>query len=198
MERSESRRPAKPGASEAVRATIVGTGLIGASIGIALRSRGWRVTGIDEAPGTPSGRCPSAPSTPKGSTTTPSGVRGHPRACLGAVVRDILGRPGRRPDAIVTDVRSVKGPLVARWTIPSSWAAIPSPASNESGWTGQRGAARRSDLGAHPYRLHRPDRLHPAPKPARLAGRRRGGPAAPYTTRWWRWCPTCPISPLPP
>ena len=30
------------------RAAIVGTGLIGGSIGLALRERGWRVTGTDE------------------------------------------------------------------------------------------------------------------------------------------------------
>jgi len=29
------------------RATVVGTGLIGGSIGLALRSRGWRVSGVD-------------------------------------------------------------------------------------------------------------------------------------------------------
>ena len=39
-----------PGRSPAGRAAVVGTGLIGTSIGLALRARGWHVTGFDLDP----------------------------------------------------------------------------------------------------------------------------------------------------
>ena len=40
------------------RAQLVGTGLIGASVGLALRQRGWHVTGTDAADGLDAGARP--------------------------------------------------------------------------------------------------------------------------------------------
>ncbi|HEY5110296.1 MAG TPA: prephenate dehydrogenase/arogenate dehydrogenase family protein, partial [Acidimicrobiales bacterium] len=34
------------------RAMVIGTGLIGGSVGMALRARGWHVSGTDATPGT--------------------------------------------------------------------------------------------------------------------------------------------------
>lgn len=42
--------PPVTGAGAPARAQVVGTGLIGGSIGLALRARGWRVSGIDADP----------------------------------------------------------------------------------------------------------------------------------------------------
>jgi len=42
--------PAAEPASEPGRALVIGTGLIGGSVGLALRKRGWRVTGSDTDP----------------------------------------------------------------------------------------------------------------------------------------------------
>ncbi len=36
--------------SEPGRAAVIGTGLIGGSLGLALRARGWKVTGEDSDP----------------------------------------------------------------------------------------------------------------------------------------------------
>ena len=41
-----SHQPPPPG-----RAMVVGTGLIGGSVGLALRARGWHVSGVDAEPG---------------------------------------------------------------------------------------------------------------------------------------------------
>ena len=97
--------------SDARRAAVVGTGLIGGSIGLALRARGWRVTGRDADPAAADramalGALDAVGEDPDAEVTfvaTP----------LAAVAAEVHARPGRRvrrPDAVVTDVAGVKAP----------------------------------------------------------------------------------------
>ena len=44
--------PGSEGSVRSGRAMIIGTGLIGGSVGMALRAQGWHVTGSDTTPGT--------------------------------------------------------------------------------------------------------------------------------------------------
>jgi len=128
------------GEERAGRATIVGTGLIGASIGIALRSRGWRVTGVDQAPGTAERALSLGALDAEGIDDDADVVFvATPVRASGAVIRDLLGRPGRRPDAIVTDVGSVKGPLVASVDHPFFVGGHPMAGSEQVGVDGANG-----------------------------------------------------------
>ncbi len=103
--RATGRRRRRAGAG---RAEVIGTGLIGASVGLALRARGWRVSGRDQDPGVAAaalaagavdqvGEDPEADlvvvATPLGATT--------------AVVRQVLATRAN-PDLVVTDVAGVK------------------------------------------------------------------------------------------
>lgn len=98
---------ARPG-----RAAVVGTGLIGGSIGLALRRRGWHVSGYDADAATAEealaigavdavGRDAAAEVT---FVATPPGA-------VAAEVQAVLAQPGFPADAIVTDVAGVKGPV---------------------------------------------------------------------------------------
>jgi prephenate dehydrogenase len=121
-------------------ATIVGTGLIGASIGIALRGRGWTVSGVDEAPGMAKRAVALGALDVEGFDDDADVVFvATPVRASEAVIRDILGRPGRRADAIVTDVGSVKGPLVAAVDHPSFVGGHPMAGSEQVGVDGANG-----------------------------------------------------------
>jgi prephenate dehydrogenase len=107
-------QPAPPPAPAQRRAQVVGTGLIGGSIGLALRRRGWHVTGTDRDPQ----RCREA---------IEVGVLDQvgedpdaevvfiavPAASAAPEARRLLADPGRRSDAVFTDVSGVKASIVA-------------------------------------------------------------------------------------
>jgi prephenate dehydrogenase len=95
--------------SDAGRALVVGTGLIGGSIGLALRARGWHVTGRDAddaraARALELGALDAVGDDPTATVAfiaTPVSVVGHEaKAALAA-------------GAVVTDVGSVKAPIVS-------------------------------------------------------------------------------------
>jgi prephenate dehydrogenase len=91
------------------RAAVVGTGLIGGSIGLALRARGWHVTGRDLDPDRAGralalGALDAVGDDPDAEITfvaTP----------VSAVVEE--ARSALKSGGVVTDVGSVKGPIVA-------------------------------------------------------------------------------------
>jgi prephenate dehydrogenase len=122
--------------SDAGRAAIVGTGLIGGSIGLALRARGWRVTGADVDGATADrakalGALDEVGEDPEAEITfiaTP----------VVAVVAEVLGVTARtrRPDAIVTDVAGVKAPLAARLPHPRFVGGHPMAGSEQVGIDG--------------------------------------------------------------
>ena len=122
------------------RATIVGTGLIGASIGIALRQRGWWVSGVDNSPGLAERAVALGALDAEGFDDDADVVFvATPVRASEAVIRDILARPTRRPDAIVTDVGSVKGPVVASVDHPSFVGGHPMAGSEQVGVEGADG-----------------------------------------------------------
>lgn len=133
----EQHAPERPGEG---RATIVGTGLIGASIGIALRQRGWWVSGVDTTPGLAERAVALGALDAEGFDDDADVVFvAIPVRASEAVIRDILQRPGRRADAIVTDVGSVKGPVVASVDHPSFVGGHPMAGSEQVGVEGADG-----------------------------------------------------------
>ena len=103
--------PARATADARRRAQIIGTGLIGGSVGAALRKRGWAVTGYDLNPAR------AARAVELGVT---DGVGHDPQAELvfiatpaGAVAAAATEALAAHPEAVVTDVAGVKGPVVA-------------------------------------------------------------------------------------
>ena len=91
------------------RATVVGTGLIGGSIGLALRRRGWHVTGSDGVPevarrAVELGALDEVGTDPSAEVTFVA----TPVHAIAEAARAALGAGG----GIVTDVGSVKGSIV--------------------------------------------------------------------------------------
>jgi len=125
-------QPADPG-----RAMIFGTGLIGGSVGMALRERGWHVSGVDAAPGVATRAVGRGALTIEG--VDPNAelvVVATPVHAAGQIITDFLARPDRRPDVIVTDVGSVKGALVAAVDHPSFVGGHPMAGSEQVGLEG--------------------------------------------------------------
>jgi prephenate dehydrogenase len=97
--------------SEPRRATVIGTGLIGASVALALRGQGWRVSGVDADPtrtdeALVAGVIDAVGFDPEASLV----VVAVPVSSVARVVREALTAC---PSATVTDVGSVKAPIVA-------------------------------------------------------------------------------------
>ena len=91
------------------RAAVVGTGLIGGSIGLALRARGWHVTGRDDD------QARALEALERGAVDALGEDRAAevtfvatPVGAVPGVARALLAGPG-----VVTDVGSVKAPVVA-------------------------------------------------------------------------------------
>jgi prephenate dehydrogenase len=114
------------------RAAVVGVGLIGGSIGAALRARGWHVTGRDRDParaerGVALGVLDAVGDDPDAELTfvaTPVGaVAAEARAALAA-------------GAVVTDVGSVKAPIVAAAGHPRFVGGHPMAGSEQEGVEG--------------------------------------------------------------
>jgi prephenate dehydrogenase len=122
--------------SDAGRAAIVGTGLIGGSIGLALRSRGWRVTGTDVSPveaerAKALGALDEVGDDPEAEVT----FIATPVVAVVGEVRRALAR-ARRADAIVTDVAGVKAPLAAQLPHPHFVGGHPMAGSEQVGIDG--------------------------------------------------------------
>lgn len=95
------------------RAAIIGVGLMGGSLGMALRSRGWRVTGVgrDKAR---LRRAGARGALDEVSTDAAAGVAGADVVVLAVPVDGLIPlgrrlRPHVKPGALVTDMGSVKG-----------------------------------------------------------------------------------------
>lgn len=119
------------------RAAIVGLGLIGGSLGLALRARGWHVSGRDAEPerahsAKAAGVVDAIGDDPEAEITfvcTPVGS-------LVEEARRVLDQPGLRPDAVVTDVGGVKAPVVARLEDPRFVGGHPMAGSEQVGLAG--------------------------------------------------------------
>jgi prephenate dehydrogenase len=114
------------------RAAIVGTGLIGGSIGLALRARGWHVTGRDHdheraERALALGALDEIGSDPDAEIT----FIATPVSSIAEVARPLVNATG-----IVTDVGSVKGPIVAGVDHPRFVGGHPIAGSEQEGVDG--------------------------------------------------------------
>ena len=122
--------PAAPG--DGRRAAVVGTGLIGGSIGLALRARQWHVTGTDADPARAAkalglGALDAVGTDPEADITfvaTPVGA-------IAEAARAALAHGG-----VVTDVGGVKGPIVAEVGHPRFVGGHPMAGSEQDGVDG--------------------------------------------------------------
>jgi prephenate dehydrogenase len=127
--------PAEAGARR--RALVVGTGLIGGSIALGLRRRGWHVSGLDAD----SGRLRAAL---EGGVIDAAGddlqaevvFVAVPAAAVTGVTRQVLHDDGRVADAVVTDVSGVKTTIVGESDHPRFIGGHPMAGSEQSGLSG--------------------------------------------------------------
>lgn len=120
------------------RATVIGTGLIGGSVGLALRAQGWRVSGVDAQPGVvQTGIALGAfdtegldPASHLVVVATPVGA--IPEA-VGLALRGC-------PDAAVTDVGGVKASILAAVDDPRFVGGHPMAGSEQLGLEGSSAA----------------------------------------------------------
>jgi prephenate dehydrogenase len=118
------------------RALVVGTGLIGGSLGLALRARGWHVTGRDADPGRQDeaasvGALDAVGDDPEAELAFVA----TPVAAVAEVARSLLG-DARRSDLVVTDVSGVKAPVVAAVDHPRFVGGHPMAGSEQAGLGG--------------------------------------------------------------
>ncbi|MDQ3978005.1 MAG: prephenate dehydrogenase [Actinomycetota bacterium] len=114
------------------RVAIIGTGLIGGSIGLALRARGWHVTGRDADPARAAraqelGALDAVGDDPEADVTFVA----TPVSAIVSEARDALQHSG-----VVTDVGSVKGPIVAGVHHPRFVGGHPMAGSEQEGVEG--------------------------------------------------------------
>ena len=125
-------RPGGPG-----RAMVIGTGLIGGSVGMALRAQGWHVTGADATPGTAARAVALGALDAEGEDRSADlVVVATPVHVAAGIITDVLEGGGWNPDAVVTDVGSVKGPLVAAVDRPRFVGGHPMAGSEQVGVEG--------------------------------------------------------------
>jgi prephenate dehydrogenase len=131
---SEGRPPAST--TRQRRAQVVGTGLIGGSIGLALRARGWRVTGddLDPARATDAVAMGALDSVGHDAGADVAFVA-TPLGAAATVVRRLLV-DSERPDLVVTDVCGVKAPVVAAADHPRFVGGHPMAGSEQAGLAG--------------------------------------------------------------
>ncbi|HUI02630.1 MAG TPA: prephenate dehydrogenase/arogenate dehydrogenase family protein [Acidimicrobiales bacterium] len=122
--------------SEPRRAAVVGTGLIGGSIGLALRARHWHVTGCDTDPACAArarelGAVDAVGLDPDAEVTFVA----TPLAAVVDEASAALAR-ARRPDAVVSDVAGVKAPVVHALAAPAFVGGHPMAGSEQVGVEG--------------------------------------------------------------
>ena len=119
-------------------AHVVGLGLIGASVALALAGAGWRVTGEDIDPDVERrARAAGALQGRDAHSDTTLVVVATPASSVGAVALAALGA-NSRDDLVVTDVAGVKGSIVAEVDDPRFLAGHPMAGSEQRGPEGAR------------------------------------------------------------
>jgi len=118
------------------RALIVGTGLIGGSLGKALRRRGWHVTGRDADPGLERRALEVGALDEIGEGTDAElAFVATPAGSVAAVAAGILERASN-PALVVSDVSGVKAPLLDALRHPRFVGGHPMAGSEQSGIEG--------------------------------------------------------------
>jgi prephenate dehydrogenase len=119
------------------RALVVGTGLIGGSIALALRQRGWHVSGIDAEPGRSAEALAAGVIDAAGDDLAAEVIFvATPATSVAEVVRAILEDAERRPDAVVSDVSGVKTAIVEAADHPRFIGGHPMAGSEQIGLRG--------------------------------------------------------------
>jgi prephenate dehydrogenase len=119
------------------RALVVGTGLIGGSIGLSLRQRGWHVAGLDADRDRLAEALRIGALDEAGDDLDAEIVFvATPASAVAAEVGRILASPGRRSDAVVTDVSGVKSAIVAAADHPRFIGGHPMAGSEQVGLQG--------------------------------------------------------------
>ncbi len=122
------------------RAMIFGTGLIGGSVGTGLRQRGWHVSGLDATAGVAARAVELGALDEEGiDHRADLVVVATPVRAAAAVIASILGSDEWNPEAVITDVGSVKGPLVAAVDHPRFVGGHPMAGSEQVGVEGASG-----------------------------------------------------------
>ena len=119
------------------RALVVGTGLIGGSIALGLRRRGWHVSGLDsdeerQRQALESGVIDVAEDDRDAEVVFVA----TPATSAAEVARRILSEKGRPPDVVVTDVSGVKTAIVAEADHPRFIGGHPMAGSEQIGLHG--------------------------------------------------------------
>jgi len=119
------------------RALVVGTGLIGGSIALGLRRRGWHVSGLDSDEGRQhqaleNGVIDAAGDDPEAEIVFVA----TPATSAAEVARHVLGEKNRRDDVVVTDVSGVKTAIVAEADHPRFIGGHPMAGSEQIGLHG--------------------------------------------------------------
>jgi prephenate dehydrogenase len=127
--------PAEAGARR--RALVVGTGLIGGSIALGLRRRGWHVSGLDAddarvTAALEAGVIDAACDDPEAEVVFVA----VPAASAAAVAHQVLAAESRRADVVVTDVSGVKTAIVAAADHPRFIGGHPMAGSEQTGLSG--------------------------------------------------------------
>ncbi len=119
------------------RALVVGTGLIGGSIGRALRRSGWHVTGRDADESRVRRALELGAIDASGDGLDAAlVVVATPAGQAAAVACHVLAEEGRNPDVVVTDVSGVKVPVVEAVRDPRFVGGHPMAGSEQSGIDG--------------------------------------------------------------
>ncbi len=121
------------------RALVVGTGLIGGSIALSLRERGWHVSGLDADPARTAEALAAGVIDQAGDDLEAEIIFiATPATAVAEEVGRILATPQRRQDSVVTDVSGVKTAIVAAADHPRFIGGHPMAGSEQ---IGLRGAA---------------------------------------------------------
>ena len=119
------------------RALVVGTGLIGGSIALGLRRRGWHVSGLDADEERLQAALDAGVIDAAGDDLRAEVVFvAVPAASVATVARGVLGAAGRRADAVVTDVSGVKTAIVEESDDPRFIGGHPMAGSEQTGLHG--------------------------------------------------------------
>jgi prephenate dehydrogenase len=134
---TDSLRPDRA-SGELRRAVVVGTGLIGGSIGLALRARGWEVSGVDRDPSRLKRALEMGVVSREGFDREAEVVFvATPAAVVAEAALDALSRCG--PSAVVTDVAGVKRPVTEAVKDPRFIGGHPMAGSEQEGVEGADG-----------------------------------------------------------
>ena len=119
------------------RALVVGTGLIGGSIALGLRRRGWHVSGIDVDEGRARAALEQEVVDAIGDDLEAEVVFiATPATAAAEAARGFLADERRRPDIVVTDVSGVKTAIVAQADHPRFIGGHPMAGSEQIGLHG--------------------------------------------------------------